>query len=196
MPTIAFSHQFPDLTDAKPKALRLGAASYETSVWTKVLEVTARALLESYHYHQAVLSAVKQFTWFGHTNHGMTRPCELDKCLWIELNQGSKGIIVRTRKLLEACGYPLEKAALVYEASHVATAPPSSLMEESRAKPAEVAQNVSVTQPSSSIPMLSEDAFVRYVADTSTDNNAKKCRTGIRSVCPLTCRYPKCRIIY
>ena len=182
MPTIAFSHQFPDLTDAKPKALRLGAASYETSVWTKVLEVTARALLESYHYHQAVLSAVKQFTWFGHTNHGMTRPCELDKCLWIELNQGSKGIIVRTRKLLEACGYPLEKAALVYEASHVATAPPSSLMEESRAKPAEVAQNVSVTQPSSSIPMLSEDAFVRYVADTSTDNNAKKCRTGIRKI--------------
>ena len=39
MPTIAFSQSFPDLTDAKPKALRLGAASYETPVWSKVLEV-------------------------------------------------------------------------------------------------------------------------------------------------------------
>lgn len=115
MPTLSFQKPLPDLAFAKPKALRLGAATYETATWAKVLEETARAMLDGARTRKAALAAAKRLPWMGRSGRGMARPCELEPSVWIELHQGSHGILVRTKMLLEACSYPLDHATLEYE---------------------------------------------------------------------------------
>lgn len=120
MPSLSFQTPIPDLAFAKPKTLRLGAASYETPTWAKVLEEAARVMLDGARTRKAALAAARQFPWMGRTGRGMARPCELEPSVWIELNQGSHGILVRTKMLLEACGYPLDRASLEYVTSVLA----------------------------------------------------------------------------
>lgn len=115
MPTLSFQKPLPDLAFAKPKALRLGAATYETPVWANVLKEAARAMLDGARTRKAALAAAKRFPWMGRTGRGMARPCELESGTWIELHQGSHGILVRTKMLLESCGFPLDRAVLEYE---------------------------------------------------------------------------------
>ena len=115
LPTLSFQNPLPDLAFAKPKALRLGAASYETPTWAKVLEEAARAMLDGARTRKAALAAAKRFPWMGRSGLGMARPCELEPGVWIELHQCSHGILVRTKMLLESCGYPLDWASLEYE---------------------------------------------------------------------------------
>ena len=115
MPTLSFQKPFPDLAFAKPKTLRLGAATFATPVWAKVLEEAARAMLDGARTRKAALAATKRFPWMGRTGRGMARPCELEPRVWIELHQGSHGILVRTKMLLDACGYPLDRTSLEYE---------------------------------------------------------------------------------
>ena len=115
MPTFSFQNPIPDLAFAKPKALRLGSATYETPAWAKVLEEAARAMLDGARTRTAALAAAKRFSWMGGSDRGMARPCELEPDVWLELHQGSHGILVRTKMLLEECGYPLNRASLEYE---------------------------------------------------------------------------------
>lgn len=115
MPTLSFQKLLPDLAFAKPKALRLGAATYETPVWAKVLEDAARAMLDGARTRKAALAAAKRFPWMGNSGRGMARPRELEPGVWIELHQGSHGILVRTKMLLDACGYPLARAMVEYD---------------------------------------------------------------------------------
>ena len=115
MPRFSFQKPLPDLAFAKPKALRLGAATYETPVWAKVLEEAARAMLDGARTRKAALAAAKRFPWMGKSGRGMARPCKLEPEMWIELHQGSHGILVRTKMLLDTCGYPLDRASLEYE---------------------------------------------------------------------------------
>ena len=115
MPTLSFQNPLPDLAFAKPKALRLGAATYETPIWAKALEEAARAMLDGARTRKAALAAAKRFPWMGRSGRGMARPCELEPGTWIELHQGSHGILVRMKMLLEACGFPLGRASLEYE---------------------------------------------------------------------------------
>jgi len=115
LPTLSFQKPLPDLAFAKPKALRLGAATYVTPTWAKVLEESARAMLDGARTRKAALAVAKRFPWMGRTGRGMARPCELEPGVWLELHQGSHGILVRTKMLLDACGYPLNRASLEYE---------------------------------------------------------------------------------
>ena len=115
MPSLSFQTPIPDIAFAKPKTLGLGVASYETPTWAKVLEEAARAMLEGARTRKAALAAAKRFSWMGRSGRGMARPCELEPGVWIELHQGSHGILVRTKMLLDACGYPLDLASLEYE---------------------------------------------------------------------------------
>ncbi len=124
MPTLSFQKPLPDLAFAKPKALRLGAATYETPVWAKVLEEAARAMLDGARTRKAALAAAKRFPWMGRSGRGMARPCELEPGVWIELHQGSHGILVRTKMLLESCSYPLDRASLEYEETQNEAAKP------------------------------------------------------------------------
>ena len=64
---------------------------------------------------KAALAAAKRLPWMGRSGRGMARPCELEPGLWIELHQGSHGILVRTKMLLESCDYPLSHALVEYE---------------------------------------------------------------------------------
>ena len=115
MPTLSFQNPLPDLAFAKPKALRLGSATYETPAWAKVLKEAARAMLDGAKTRKAALAAAKRLPWMGRSGRGMARPCELEPSVWIELHQGSHGILVRTKMLLESCGFPLDRAVLEYE---------------------------------------------------------------------------------
>lgn len=120
MPTFSFQNPLPTLAFTKPKALRIGVDIFETSTWAKVLEEAARAMLDGAPTRKAALAAAKRFPWMGRNGRGMARPCELEPGIWIELHQGSHGILVRTKMLLEACGFPLDRAALEYETSVLA----------------------------------------------------------------------------
>ena len=72
-------------------------------------------MLDGARTRKAALAAAKRFPWMGRSGRGMARPCELEPGTWIELHQGSHGILVRMKMLLEACGFPLGRASLEYE---------------------------------------------------------------------------------
>lgn len=99
----------------KPLRLRLGAACYDTPTWAKVFVAAARAMLDGARTRKPALATVKRFSWMGHNSNGMRRPCELEPGVWVELNRDALGLIVRTKMLLEACGYPLDQASFEWE---------------------------------------------------------------------------------
>ena len=124
MPTFSFQNPLPTLAFTKPKALRLGSATYETPAWAKVLEKAARAMLDGAPTRKAALAAAKRFPWMGRSGRGMTLPGELEPGVWIELHQNSYTILIRMKMLFEYCGYPLDQASLEYETtSHEVSVP-------------------------------------------------------------------------
>jgi len=111
----AFQNPPKALTFAKPKAVRLGAASYEVGSWAKLLVTVARAVLLDVRYRRNALDALAKNGAAGERTE-LRRPMELEKGLWLEGNLSATDIIWRARQLLVACGYPLESAVVEYAA--------------------------------------------------------------------------------
>lgn len=114
MPTFSFQNPPGDIAFAKPKAVRLGAASYATGSWAKVLETVARAVLRDAHYRKKARPALAELGVTG-KKRLLRRPMELEDGLWLEGNRAAADIVGRVRRLLAGCGYPLESAVLEYE---------------------------------------------------------------------------------
>jgi hypothetical protein len=114
MPTFSFQNPPGKIAFAKPKAVRMGAASFAAGSWAKVLLTVARAVLSDVRYREKALGALADL---GGTSEKETlrRPMELEDGLWLEGNRAAADIVGRVRQLLAGCGYPLEAAVLEYE---------------------------------------------------------------------------------
>lgn len=114
MPTFSFKNPPEDIAFAKPKAVRLGAASCTTGSWAKVLEAVAKAVLRDAHYRKKARTALAELGATGEKRL-LRRPMELEHGLWLEGNRAASDIVGRVRRLLAGCGYPLGSAVVEYE---------------------------------------------------------------------------------
>lgn len=123
MPTFSFQNPPGKIAFAKPKAVRMGAASFAAGSWAKVLLTVARAVLSDVRYREKALGALADL---GGTSEKETlrRPMELEEGLWLEGNRSATGVVGRVRRFLSACGYPLKAVVVECESSpHTATMP-------------------------------------------------------------------------
>ena len=191
MARIVFGRSCANATGTKPQRLRLGDWYCEPVSWADAMARVARALLDSIRFRDKLRKNINSVSGIGAVSAAMRRPVKLEKNLWLEANKSAQDCLRTIAALLKAAEFPLDTAAVEYEeasrkeeeasekvpplTNDVLASPssPSSAAEEPYSK------GDSVALPSSSVSKLSEESFVRYVAETSTDNNARKCRTGI-----------------